>query len=125
MKPISSVHLIGWVTAVIILFSSILMIFRVFIPKLSSKIMRAHCILNLLSMPFAFLHFILGVNNMWDISVTSLFTVMLLLFLQASGVILYYIKDAGKLRYYLRVLHFPLGLAFFFCLFFHVLDKLS
>lgn len=117
-------HQSGWLTTAIVIFLTLLMLFRRLVPSLSFELMRAHCFLSLLSIPLSLYHNE-GLRSVRNIPITGLLTLVVMLSLQVSGLLLRYLQGIGKSRYYLRSVHLPLCIVFYFSLFFHVVEGLS
>ena len=118
------VHWSGWMALLSMVISSTYLIAERIFPRTTRKMIKIHCLMGLLPLPFLLYHIYGGSKGLGYIPWTSNFILLMVIILQLTGAILKYSPISGKIRYYCSTLHPPLALGIYLYLIFHVLNKL-
>ena len=118
-------NVFGWLSFIGVLYASMLYLWNLFSPNQKESRLNLHCSISkvtiltiaahLLSQPLE------GFNTKWVIwSGLGLYLIII-----ASGIVLMYLPEAGKLRYHARSLHPALLVGLGVSLIYHILTMLE
>ncbi len=117
-------NIFGWLSFLGILYATSLFLWNIFNPHQKEKRVNLHCTISKLTIPTIAAHLlsqqITGFNDWIIWSGLGLYMIII-----ASGIVLMYLPEAGKLRYHARSIHPALLVGLGISLLHHVLTILG
>ena len=117
-------NIYGWLSLLGILYATSLLIQNMLNPHQKTKRVNLHCTISKLTIPTIAAHLlsqkITGINDWITWSGLGIYLIII-----ASGIVLMYLPDAGKLRYHARSIHPALMVGLAVSLTHHILTNLG
>jgi len=122
--PSAVADLMGWIGLATVIGAAVYSFTVRVSPKRQEKFLNVHNVIGLIALIPVLLHAYgrVDLNDLSDI--VSISALLLILTLQASGMVLMFMPRAGELRYRSRSLHIPAALLLYLFLAYHILVKL-
>lgn len=117
-------HQFGWISFLLLIASTSYSLFKRISPKNIRIWLLMHCILGVTSIIFAWLHVIIGLWPIRPRDFLSLFALLLMTAIVASGLLGEFVK-VKLVKSYWRDVHVPLTILLYLVLTVHILEKLA
>jgi phosphoglycerol transferase MdoB-like AlkP superfamily enzyme len=121
--PSAGVDLLGWVGLAAVVGAAVYSFARRASPRRQEEFLNVHIIFGLVALVPVLLHAYGRVDLNDPSDIVSVSALLLMLALQASGVVLRFMPRAGGLRYRSSSIHLPAALLLYLSLIHHVLVK--